>query len=186
MEKIEEKHDKHFPIIGHRLTTLYKPQRKVEPYVSRGQVVADLGCGPGYYALPLAELVGPEGKVYAVDSDQKCIQELEKRAAKHGFHNIEAHATSASDLSFIKDRSVDFVFANGLLCSMAPKQHDSAVIEIRRILKPKGQAYISVARGPWSYVSQPKWEKILEGFLVELRHDGFHGTENWALVSIKL
>jgi len=91
------------------------PQRLVEPYVKKGQVVADLGCGPGYYTLVLAKNVGPEGKIYAVDLDKKCIQALEKKAAKAGYHNIEAHASSAADLSFIKDKSVDFILANGLL-----------------------------------------------------------------------
>jgi predicted RNA methylase len=91
------------------------PQRLVEPYVKKGQVVADLGSGPGYYSLVLAESVGPAGKVYAVDLDKKCIQTLEKKADKAGYHNIEAHASSAADLSFIKDKSVDFILANGLL-----------------------------------------------------------------------
>ena len=91
------------------------PQRLIGPYVKNGQVVADLGCGSGYYTLALAESVGPEGKVYAVDLDSKCIQTLQKKADKGGYDNIEAHASSASDVSFIKDRSVDFVFANGLL-----------------------------------------------------------------------
>ncbi len=91
------------------------PQRLIGPYVKNGQVVADLGCGSGYYTIALAELVGPEGKVYAVDLGKKCIRALEKKADKGGYHNIEAHASSASDVSFIKDRSVDFVLANGLL-----------------------------------------------------------------------
>jgi len=91
------------------------PQRLIEPYVKKGQVVADLGCGRGYYTLALAETVGQEGKVYAVDFDKKNIQTLQKRADKAGYHNIEAHASSASDLSFIKDRAIDFILANGLL-----------------------------------------------------------------------
>lgn len=91
------------------------PQRLIGPHVKKGQVVADLACGSGYYSLALAESVGPEGKVYAVDLDKKCIRAIEKKAVKRGYLNIEAHASSASDLSFIKDRSVDFVFANGLL-----------------------------------------------------------------------
>jgi len=91
------------------------PQRLIGPYVRNGQVVADLGCGSGYYTFALAEQVGPEGKVYAVDLDNKCIRALQKKAEKGGYRNIEAHASSASDVSFIKDRSVDFVFANGLL-----------------------------------------------------------------------
>ena len=98
------------------ITNLFEPpQRLVEPYAKKGQTVADLGCGRGYYAIALAKIVGQEGKVYAVDLDRKNIQALLKRADKAGYHNIEAHATSASDLSFIKDGSVDFILANGLL-----------------------------------------------------------------------
>ena len=91
------------------------PQKLVEPYVKKGQIVADLGCGLGYYTLVLSKSVGPEGKVYAIDLDKKCIRALEKKADKAGYHNIEAHASSAADLSFIKDKSVDFILANGLL-----------------------------------------------------------------------
>jgi hypothetical protein len=40
---------------------------------------------------------------------------LEKKTGKAGYQNIEAHATSAADLSFIKDQSIDFILANGLL-----------------------------------------------------------------------
>jgi SAM-dependent methyltransferase len=91
------------------------PQRLIDPYVKKGQIVADLGCGSGYYTFALAEIVGTTGKVYAVDLDKKCVQALEKKAYKAGYHNIEAHASSAADLSFIKSRSVDFILANGLL-----------------------------------------------------------------------
>ncbi len=91
------------------------PQRLIGPYVKNGQVVADLGCGSGYSTLALAELVGPEGKVYAVDFNKKSIRALEKKVEKGSYGNIESHASSAADLSFIQDRSVDFVLANGLL-----------------------------------------------------------------------
>ena len=158
------------------------PRRLIEPYVKNGQVVADLGCGSGYYTLALAELVGPEGKVYAVDLGKKCIRALEKKVEKGGYHNIEAYASSASDLSFIKDRSVDFVLANGLLCSMADHRQ-SAVNEIKRILKPKGQAYLSLGfPPPLGFVDQAEWEKILEGFRVE---QGGSFKEKWVVVSLK-
>ena len=91
------------------------PQKFIRPHVKNGQVVADLGCATGYYTLALADSVGSEGKVYAVDKNKKSIRVLEKKIEKGGYHNIEAHASSAADLSFIKDRSVDFVFANTLL-----------------------------------------------------------------------
>jgi ubiquinone/menaquinone biosynthesis C-methylase UbiE len=158
------------------------PQRHVEPYVTNGQVAADLGCGSGYYTLALAEVVGPEGRVYVVDLNEEAIQELEMKAEKRGYHNIEAHASSASDLSFIKDGSIDFVLANGLLCSM-PDHRQAAVTEIKRILKPAGQAYLSLGLPPpIGHVRRAEWKMILEGFRVE-RRGGFF--QKWAVVSTK-
>lgn len=148
-------------------------------------MVADLGCGPGFYTLALADCVGPEGKVYAVDLDEKCIHALEKKVEKGGYHNIETHASSASDLRFINDGSVDFVLANGLLCSMTDHRQ-SAVNEIKRILKPSGQAYLSLG-APWlppllGYVDRAEWENVLDGFRVQ-RRGGF--LQKWAVVSKK-
>jgi len=158
------------------------PKRLVKPYVKDDQVVADLGCASGYYTFALAELVGPKGKVYAVDLGISCIRALEKKARKAGYRNIEARASSASDVSFIKDRSVDFVLANGLLCSMADHRKE-AVSEIKRILKGEGHAYLSLGAGPpFGYVDQAEWDNILEGFKVE---QGGNYKQKWALVSPK-
>jgi len=184
----EEKRDKHFPLFVHDnvFRRLFDNPHSFCSYVVEGQAVADLGCGPGFYSLGLAECVGPEGRVHAVDSDEKAIRALEKKADKRGYHNIEAHVSSASDLSFIKDESVDFVLANGLLCSMAPQHHEATVNEIKRVLKPTGRAYLSAARGFYSYMNKAEWERILEGFKVERRGDGFSWiAERWATVSKK-
>ena len=154
------------------------PQRLIGPYVKHGQVVADLGCGLGYYTLALARCVGPEGQVYAVDLDEKSILSLKKKVDKERFHNIDAHASSASALGFIKDKSVDFVLANGLLCSMAGHRQE-AVNEIKRIMKPSGQAYLSLgAFPPFGLVDRTEWDKILEGFRIEQR------GVRWALVKV--
>lgn len=158
------------------------PEKLIEPYVNNGQVVADLGCGSGYYSFVLSELVGPKGKVYAVDLGKNCIRAVENRIKKGSYRNIEAHASSASDVSFIKDRSVDFVLANGLLCSMA-NHREAAVSEIKRILKEKGQAYLSLGAGPpFGYVDLEEWGGILKGFRVE---QGGSYKEKWAVVSVK-
>jgi ubiquinone/menaquinone biosynthesis C-methylase UbiE len=158
------------------------PQRLIKPYVTNGQMVADLGCGSGYYTLAMAQCVGPGGRVYAVDLDKKCIRTLEKKMNKEGYHNIEVHALSASELGFIKNGSVDFVLANGLLCSMANHRKE-AVNEIKRILKPGGQAFLSLGFPyPIGFVNRVEWEKILEGFRVE-RSGGIF--QRWAIVSVK-
>jgi len=182
----EEKQDKHFPLFANDnpLRRLFSNPSKFCSFVTKGQVVADLGCGSGFYTLALAGCVGAEGRVYAVDSDEKAVRAVEEKAAKRGYRNIEARASSASDLSFIKDGSVDFVLANGLLCSMAPKYHEAAVNEIKRVLKPDGRAYLSVDKSPWSYVDKAEWERILEGFKVERRGDPMM-ADRWVVVSTK-
>jgi SAM-dependent methyltransferase len=93
----------------------FNPHKYIGPYVKDGQVVADLGCATGYFTLALADSVGTEGKVYAVDVNKKMIRALEKKVEKGNYRNIESHASSAADLCFIEDRSVDFVWANTLL-----------------------------------------------------------------------
>ena len=181
------KGDKHFPLLAldHPLRRLFGSTRKYCAYVEQNQIAADLGCGPGFFTLALAEKVGAKGRVYAVDSDERAIRALETKARRQGCRNIEAHASSAADLSFIEDESVDFVLAAGLLCSMAPEGHPSAVNEIKRVLKPSGRAFLAVARGAISAVDEAEWEGMLEGFRVERRnHNSLWSftAGRWALV----
>jgi ubiquinone/menaquinone biosynthesis C-methylase UbiE len=56
--------------------------------VKPGQKVCDMGCGNGFYTLQLAKLVGPEGKVYAVDIQPEMLRLLRDRAEKDGLRNI--------------------------------------------------------------------------------------------------
>jgi ubiquinone/menaquinone biosynthesis C-methylase UbiE len=183
------KGDHHFPVFVNDNPVrklFFSPRRLVAPHVSKGQTVTDVGSGPGFYTLAMAELVGPDGKVYAVDSDAKVIRALEEKARARGLRNIEAHAASAGDMGFIPSGAVDFVFANGALCCVAPSEHAAAVSEIKRILKPAGRAFLSVAKVPMAYVGLDEWESILEGFKVHKRGEGFPLLgHRWALVSRK-
>lgn len=56
--------------------------------VHAGQTVCDLGCGNGFYTLKLAKLVGPDGKVLAVDIQPEMLHLLELRAQGTGLDNI--------------------------------------------------------------------------------------------------
>jgi SAM-dependent methyltransferase len=53
-----------------------------------GMVFVDMGCGDGYFALPAARMVGPEGRVYANDIDDGAIERLRQRAAQEGLGNL--------------------------------------------------------------------------------------------------
>ena len=56
--------------------------------VAKGSTVGDVGAGSGYMSLRLARLVGPDGKVYAVDVQPGMLQLLQQNAAKAKFANV--------------------------------------------------------------------------------------------------
>ncbi len=160
-------------------------QYKYCDYVKPGQVVADLGCGPGFFTIPLAKKVGAGGLVYAVDSDAKPIRTVEKKIVKYKLVNIQAHHASAADLNFIPDQSVDFVLADGLICTMAPRAHLQAVAEIKRIMKVEGCGFLVTGRGSMSYVDDQEWEAILAEFVVINRNYEPYRGDRWAQVKNK-
>ena len=53
-----------------------------------GQVVCDVGAGPGYFALPAARAVGEAGHVYAVDVEPRILASLRKRLREAGLRNV--------------------------------------------------------------------------------------------------
>ncbi len=110
--------DRHLPtwFLDNPLRRLFGNSKVFNNRVKQDQVVADLGCGPGYYTFPLADAVGANGQVIAVDSDEKEIQKVQHKTEKKKIPNVDAHTASASNLEFINTDSVDFVLAHGLLC----------------------------------------------------------------------
>jgi ubiquinone/menaquinone biosynthesis C-methylase UbiE len=54
----------------------------------RGQVVAEIGSGPGYFTLRLARAVGPSGRVYAVDPEPAMLEVLRDRLRRAGLRNV--------------------------------------------------------------------------------------------------
>ena len=162
---------------------LFNPGKVAKRYASEGYTVADLGSGPGFYTIAFAKRVGEKGKVYAVDFDVDSIKKLILKAKKEKVEDVvEAHAVSASKVDFIPDSSVDFVFANGLICCMT--DHEGAIRQINRIMKPEGKAYISVTRAfrktDARAVSSAEWNQIISRFNVVEHGEGI--ARRWALV----
>jgi len=71
--------------------------------------VADLGAGGGYFTFRLAEAVGPQGRVYAVDIDRDDLQDIAQRAPKQGFANVTVVQASEADPR-LPESSVDLIF----------------------------------------------------------------------------
>ena len=63
-------------------------QMREQLHVKPGMVVCDMGCGNGYHTLPLAEMVGEKGKVYAVDVQPEMIEMLKANIERNGVKNI--------------------------------------------------------------------------------------------------
>jgi len=77
-------------IIGMR-NTLNPPIRLLEDEVALkpGSRVLDFGCGPGGYAIAAAQIVGLQGKVFALDIHPLALQMVERSAERLGLNNIE-------------------------------------------------------------------------------------------------
>jgi SAM-dependent methyltransferase len=71
-------------------------QRAVEAWrsagIGPGQTVLDIGCGPGYAALDLAGLVGPSGRVVAIDKSERFLRVLEASCRERHMDNITTYA----------------------------------------------------------------------------------------------
>lgn len=59
--------------------------------IGTGQTVLDVGCGPGYASLDLAELVGPSGRVMAIDKSERFLRALEAKCRERRVENIATH-----------------------------------------------------------------------------------------------
>jgi len=75
----------------------------------KGMVFVDVGCGEGYFALPAARIVGPGGKVYAVDINADAIAGLWECAATEGLSNLSAQAGEAEATVFCEG-CADIIF----------------------------------------------------------------------------
>jgi ubiquinone/menaquinone biosynthesis C-methylase UbiE len=77
--------------------------------IRRGQTVLDFGCGSGNYTIPAARIVGEEGRVYALDKDERALDELMQRAETEGLRNIRRIETSGEVEIRLDTESVDAV-----------------------------------------------------------------------------
>ncbi|MBI3667440.1 MAG: class I SAM-dependent methyltransferase [Acidobacteria bacterium] len=74
-----------------------------------GSTVADIGAGSGYFALRFAHMLGPQGKVLAVDIDQKLVDHVRERAAELKLANVEA-ILAATDDPHLAAGTADVIF----------------------------------------------------------------------------
>lgn len=100
-----------------------------------GATVVDLGCGLGLLSLEAARLVGPEGKVYAVDADRQALESLRESALESGLANLVPVNAELPGLP-LPDEEADAVVARSVFSYLEDKAR--ALKECFRVLRPEG------------------------------------------------
>lgn len=127
--------------------------------VTDGQTLVDLGCGPGYFTLPAAEIVGPRGKVYGVDAQPEMVEACRRRAAEAGVQNVEVLLSNATQVP-LPDGIAEVVLISVVLHEV---EHPAAVLgEARRLLKPGGEVALIEFRKQDGPPGPPKEVRLSE------------------------
>src|SRR5215469_18885857 len=89
------------------------PVQILKPHVRAGMTVVEPGPGMGFFTLEIARLVGPSGRVVAVDAQPRMIKALKRRARRAGYlDRIDARVVRPGSMQIADlDEMVDFVLA---------------------------------------------------------------------------
>jgi ubiquinone/menaquinone biosynthesis C-methylase UbiE len=157
-------------------TFVHNPQKIAGDYVKSGQTVADIGCGPGFFSVAFAEMVGEAGRVWSVDLQPEMLAKVKVVAERrHLQPRIVLHQCQEDSLNI--EGKVDFALGfwmvhevpnagkffadivsilkpNGLFMLIEPKVHTSATkfqAEITAAceagLKPCKELKVRISRG---------------------------------------
>jgi ubiquinone/menaquinone biosynthesis C-methylase UbiE len=126
---------------------MHNPERILAEYVKPEMTVLDIGPGMGFWTLPMARLVGPRGKVIAVDVQEKMLAGLMRRAQKAGISDhIETRLCQAERLNLQGlAGSVDFALAFAVVHEVPDAC--SLLSEIHTALRPGRRLLISEPTG---------------------------------------
>lgn len=108
-----------------------------EAGVKPGEVVADIGCGTGFFTLPLAKYVGKRGKVYALDTSPTMIKELRKRTKN--LKQVKPICSQENRFP-LQDGSLDFALLVNMIHEL--ENWRQFLKEVYRVLKPGGRICI--------------------------------------------
>jgi predicted methyltransferase len=121
-----------------------------------GETAADVGCGDGFYTVPLARFLGPSGKVYAEDISDAELKKLKEQVAKEGLQNVEVIEGAVDDPK-LPVGQLDAVLIVNAYHEMT--EHAAMLRHVRAALKAGGTFVLM--EGIWdSREGQPRNEQI--------------------------
>ena len=123
------------------------PRRLLGPYIREGMTVLEPGCGMGYFTLEAARLVGPSGKVIAIDLQKKMIDGLKRRLRRADLSDrVDARVVPADSLA-IADLVGKVDVALALYFVHEAPDATRLFRELARALKPGGRVLFVEPKG---------------------------------------
>jgi len=143
------------------------PEKILGPYVEPGKMVLEIGCAMGFFSLPLARMVGKEGKIVCVDIQEKMLRSLRKRALKARVDDrIIIRLCDQNSLGLKEfDDKIDFTLAFAVVHEVPDVSGFFG--EVSKAMKSVGRCLVAE---PKAHVSLEKFEATLslardKGFL---------------------
>ncbi len=137
---------------------LQNPYKILAPYVRPDMTVLDVGSAMGFFSLPMAEMVGPGGKVVCIDVQLKMLQVLRRRAVEAGLGDrIETHVSTEDSIELHgRDGSFDFALAFTMLHEVGNQA--GFLREIYQLLKPGARFLLTE---PIKHVSPAEFDRTV-------------------------
>lgn len=133
--------------------------KKVARYIGTDKIILEIGPGGGRWSEALAKI---SKELILVDLTKEAIEECRKKLSAH--HHVRYFETTGSDLSFLKNNSVDFVWSFGVFVHIAPSETKNYVAEFKRVL----------AKGGIGIIQHPAAGGIKGGFRSSVTDEFFH------------
>jgi ubiquinone/menaquinone biosynthesis C-methylase UbiE len=112
--------------------------------IEKGHIVFDCCCGSGTYTIPVAELVGEEGLVYAMDINSSKLRDLEQKINERKLKNIRIIERDVERNIFLPENSVDIVFLFDIFWYFRPTYGNltNLIKEIYRITRQNALIFV--------------------------------------------
>jgi ubiquinone/menaquinone biosynthesis C-methylase UbiE len=115
------------------------PQKILKPYLKTGMTVLDFGCGPGFFSIDMAQMVGTAGQVIASDLQAGMLQKLKNKIQGTELENrITFHQCEENKINL--KTPIDFLFSFYVIHEV--QDQEALFNEINSIVKPKGKIFI--------------------------------------------
>lgn len=147
--------------------------------LAEGEMMADIGCGIGYFTFPAASLIGPKGKVFALDVAPEMLAEVETKKIEAGIDNIEVVKVAEYDLK-LASATVTLGFVANVLHEIDDLR--KYLTEIGRILNRPGKLIVIEWEKQVSDFGPPEAHRLDKKDLVkDLETGGFVNIETLSL-----